>query len=365
MGPPSRTTPGVDEGDAASAVLAAIGVGVLALDPFGAAVYANPAWVELTGQDRAGWIGAGWRSLLPLGEERGQRFLDGLAEGAAPCIEVPVRTGLLARLLHLDVVRSAGSAAVVTARDVSEERAFEESLAHAAQRDPLTGLWNRSRFADFLAQALTRAERDHDRRAAVFFVDVDELKSTNDRSGHAAGDRLLQAVAACLTAAVRPGDVVARFGGDEFTVLCDDVEDGEVADIAGRILAAVDDSREATCTVSLGIALSLGATDDPGDIIARADADMYRSKRRSHQPAGGAASASDGTRAMALAEELAEVVWALGAFVRLLHDRWPSIPAADRAEVLDAVVRLQGRLEGALAAGGSDPAVRSRRPAGG
>jgi diguanylate cyclase (GGDEF)-like protein/PAS domain S-box-containing protein len=349
----SRRALSVSAGDEAAAVLAAIDIGVLALDDRGRGIYANPAWVELTGQERDGWIGDGWQVLLP-GEGQLARFLDDRFDGTVHPVEVPVRSSRGTRLLHLEVVPAPGharAAAVVTARDVSEERAAEEALARVALHDPLTGLWNRSRFLDFLAQALTRAERDHDRRTAVFFVDVDELKATNDRAGHAAGDRLLQAVAEALCAAVRPGDVVARLGGDEFTVLCDGVDEDDVETIAARMLRAVETSPEAACTVSLGVAVSQGPADDPSEIIARADADMYRAKRGAHQHISSVLPPiMMRLEPVVLGDEAPGFVREMGALARLLSDRWADLGSGQRAEVLGALVRVQADLESAVAA---------------
>ena len=101
--------------------------------------------------------------------------------------------------------------------DVTERRLAEEELRHRADHDELTGLANRRRFADEL-----RDRRDVERaRGAVAIVDVDDLKYVNDSLGHAAGDALLRSVAAALTQTLRPGEFLARFGGDEFTVLLD------------------------------------------------------------------------------------------------------------------------------------------------
>jgi diguanylate cyclase (GGDEF)-like protein len=351
MEPSSRTGARIGRAESATAVLAAIEVGVLALDADAQAVYANPAWTELTGQPEGVWRGDGWQDLLPdLGDHR-RRFLEAVTGGSAHGIEVQVRDVSPSRVLVLDVVAAddTGAATVVTARDITEERALEDSLSRAALRDPLTGLWNRSRFLDFLAVALAHAEREHDRRAAVFFVDVDGLKSVNDRHGHAAGDRLLRSVAEALTSAVRPGDVVARFGGDEFVVLCDDVHDGEPATIADRILTAIGASPDADCTVSVGSTVSLGATDDPSDIIARADADMYRQKRRSRQARPRAHAPSAGLAPVAaFGDEASELVWVLGAFVRLLRDRRETVDPAERDEVLEAIARVHARLEATL-----------------
>ncbi len=125
--------------------------------------------------------------------------------------------------------------------DVTERRARGELIAHQAIHDPLTGLPNRLLFVDRLRRAL--AESDAERRVAVLFLDLDHFKVVNDGLGHTSGDRLLVTLADRLRAAIRPNDTVARFGGDEFTVLCTSVPNEDVAqELAQRM---TDDGREA------------------------------------------------------------------------------------------------------------------------
>jgi diguanylate cyclase (GGDEF)-like protein/PAS domain S-box-containing protein len=171
---------------------------------------------------------------------------------------------------------------VAVTRDVSERKDAETRLAHQALHDALTGLPNRALFRDRLEQALRRARRQEG-GVAVLFVDLDRFKLINDSFGHAAGDRLLCDVAARLRGALRPADTIARFGGDELTVLCEDV-DGEAGAraIAQRIAAlfeepfAVEDG-EAFLQASIGIALA-GEDAAPEDLLRDADAAMYRAK---------------------------------------------------------------------------------------
>src|SRR5207302_4590718 len=175
---------------------------------------------------------------------------------------------------------------VLNIRDITERKPAEEAMLHPRFHDALTGLPNRALFLDRLGQALTRRGR-HDSLTAVLFLDLDRFKWINDSLGHAAGDQLLVQVAARLTAATRSGDSVARFGGDEFVVLCEELEgDWEARAIAERLDAALGDhfcveGRDMTVTASIGIVTTASASGATADSLLRdADAAMYRAKER-------------------------------------------------------------------------------------
>jgi diguanylate cyclase (GGDEF)-like protein/PAS domain S-box-containing protein len=170
-------------------------------------------------------------------------------------------------------------------RDVSERRALEAQLAHLALHDALTGLPNRALFMDRLTHALARLKRRKG-TLAVLFLDVDGFRLINDSLGRGAGDRLLAALAQRLRAGLRAGDTVARVGGDEFTVLLDDVRDdrdaAQVADRIAHVLAEPFpmDGVDVFVTASVGIALPGPRGDLPEDIVRNADVAMFRAKQR-------------------------------------------------------------------------------------
>jgi diguanylate cyclase (GGDEF)-like protein len=167
--------------------------------------------------------------------------------------------------------------------DVTERRALRERLAYAAIHDPLTALPNRVLFMDRLETSLSRAAR-HGRQVAVIFLDLDRFKLVNDGMGHAAGDRLLETVAARLERVMRPSDTVARFGGDEFVVLCDEIGGEAVAvQMAQRLIDALRPpvslaEGEIFVTASLGLALSGGDRDSAASLLRDADTAMYMAK---------------------------------------------------------------------------------------
>ena len=171
-----------------------------------------------------------------------------------------------------------------------ERKRAEVALAHQALHDALTGLPNRALFLDRLKLALARSER-RSSSVAVLFLDLDRFKLINDSLGHDAGDRVLVDVGARLEQALRPGDTVARFGGDEFTALCEDVpSERAVVTIAQRMAEAVGmpfalgaNEADTFLTASIGIAMADGDAHDEGlaeSLVRDADAAMYRAKER-------------------------------------------------------------------------------------
>jgi diguanylate cyclase (GGDEF)-like protein len=156
-----------------------------------------------------------------------------------------------------------------------------------ALHDPLTGLANRALFVDHLDTALRRRHR-HGHDVAVLFVDLDGFKAVNDGLGHLAGDELLVEVAARLRASCRDTDVVARFGGDEFAVLLDQVAHASEADEVADRVVDVFTSPFAVAGAELELGASVGAAvaapdEDVNDVLRRADAAMYGAKGRARR----------------------------------------------------------------------------------
>jgi len=185
------------------------------------------------------------------------------------------------------LIKSRSDATLIsrTVRYAMERKQSELDLAHQAMHDALTGVPNRTLFADRLTVALARARRLGS-EVAVLFLDLDGFKWVNDSLGHEAGDRVLVEVAQRLAVAVRPNDTVARFGGDEFVILCEGVVGPEQAvAFASRLGEAITvsfhlDGRTLYLTPSIGIALSEGPRTLAEDLLRDADAAMYRAKER-------------------------------------------------------------------------------------
>jgi diguanylate cyclase (GGDEF)-like protein len=170
-------------------------------------------------------------------------------------------------------------------RDVSERKKFEVQLARQALHDRLTALPNRVLMRDRLENALARTLR-HRSTVALLILDVDRFKVVNDSLGHEGGDLLLVAVAERLAKLLRPGDTLARMGGDEFALLCEDVSGrDEASETAARVVAAMDapfhvQATDVALTVSVGVAVASGNAIVADLLLRDADVAMYRAKQR-------------------------------------------------------------------------------------
>jgi diguanylate cyclase (GGDEF)-like protein/PAS domain S-box-containing protein len=167
--------------------------------------------------------------------------------------------------------------------DLTERKALEERLHYQALHDPLTDLPNRRLFMDRLGQALRRTMRSR-HQVAVLFMDLDGFKVVNDSLGHEVGDLLLTVVAQRLRRCLRPEDTLARFGGDEFVVLIEAVDDpAQAVQVAERITEElrkpfIIEARDLYVLASIGISLGDARTHDPDDLLREADTAMYRAK---------------------------------------------------------------------------------------
>ncbi|HEU0131119.1 MAG TPA: EAL domain-containing protein [Mycobacteriales bacterium] len=251
-----------------------VGLPQFVADLDGRAREVNQAFADLVGHDRAGL--AGWDLGALAAGETGTRDT---AVTRADGTEVPV-------LAHVTLLREADGtpyAVAGFAHDLTELRRAEDELRRRALRDELTGLANRTLLADRLDQAVARAGRTRGGSVAVLFADLDQFKLVNDSLGHEAGDALLVQVAERLAAATRPGDTVARFGGDEFVVVCEGADEAAAHLVAEDLLGTLAEpfdlgGQPAYITASVGIAVSPPHTG--ADLMRFADAAMYDAKGR-------------------------------------------------------------------------------------
>jgi len=169
-------------------------------------------------------------------------------------------------------------------RDLRDRHAAQARFHHLAHHDALTGLPNRMSFMERLGHQIEHA-RGAEQSLALLFVDLDHFKRVNDSLGHLIGDRLLQTVAARISACLRAGDLVARFGGDEFIVMLDDASRDDVALVAHKLLRAIElpvdaEGRDLSVTPSVGIAMFPQDGTTPTELIKNADTAMYIAKSR-------------------------------------------------------------------------------------
>ncbi len=260
------------------AILASAGEGICGIDEHNRITFANAAAARITGLGADGLLGQDAAVVLP--------DADPAARGARGPVhregDMPAPDGSRTRVAYtvspiLRGDRPAG--AVVLLRDVTRQRVLEEQLRHQALHDELTGLPNRALFTDRLEQAMVRTSTP----VGVLFLDLDGFKRVNDSLGHGAGDRLLRATAERLLATLRPGDTVARFGGDEFGIMLEPADEATVAELPGRLLRALEeplliDGREVAVSASIGAVWDAARYADADEVVRNADVAMYAAK---------------------------------------------------------------------------------------
>ncbi|MCC5609975.1 diguanylate cyclase [Nostoc sp. CHAB 5834] len=176
--------------------------------------------------------------------------------------------------------------AVLVFQDITKRKQTEAQLMRNAFYDGLTELPNRVLFLDRLRQTIERSKRRNDYYFAVLFLDLDGFKEINDRFGHGIGDDFLVAIARRLELCLRGGDTVARFGGDEFTLLLEDIKDiTDATNVAKRIQDSLRlpinlNGYQLSTTASIGITWNFNHYEEPATLLRDADIAMYRAKRQ-------------------------------------------------------------------------------------
>ncbi|MBX3702427.1 MAG: EAL domain-containing protein [Steroidobacteraceae bacterium] len=276
---------------------------IAVVDAQGSFSYLTPTAERIFGQPPQELIGRKLAALVALEDRARLRefFARDLAlPGAAAHVEARIPRGdEKHRIVEIHASNMLQEPAIggflLNLRDHTDRKGMEEQLKRLALHDPLTLLANRSLFRDRLEHAVAVARRNG-RGVAVLFVDLDNFKQVNDSHGHATGDRVLHRSAQRLVKATRNGDTVARFGGDEFAVLLENLTGkDQVIEIAARIVEALQGPLELTGNdtrvgASVGVAFA-GPDDSVEELLRNADVAMYASKARGkgcytvHEPA--------------------------------------------------------------------------------
>lgn len=284
----------LDDVETSDNILKSADVSIIAINEDGAIIQANHAACELFGYDVQEMEVLTIHQLLPPHLREAHKIhLERFVHSDTTNLSMGRRGEILgyrkdgsefpAEASIAKFMENDGWVMVATLRDISTRKEREEELLWRATHDPLTSLPNRTMMQERLSSALQRSQRSGE-DVALLFVDLDGFKLINDSYGHKIGDSLLIAIADRLGDVVRPGDTVARFGGDEFVVLCERIKDvNTVAIIAERIMEALRKSLHVEgiqlyATASLGVAVGNGATHQTDELLRNADAAMYLAK---------------------------------------------------------------------------------------
>jgi diguanylate cyclase (GGDEF)-like protein/PAS domain S-box-containing protein len=278
-----------------AAFVASTGALLCVVDAGGRVLLANPALQRFTGRSAGELLGRRFWEIWVLPEHRDlaeDAVRRAIATGRAFPQEADWLTadGERRRVaMHNDVLVDADGrpyAIACVGIDVTDQRRLEARLSEQAATDRLTGIPHRGALFDALRRHL---DVEAGSGCAVLFCDLDDFKEVNDVHGHAVGDRLLTELAGRLRDLLQPGEVLARFGGDEFVLVCPRPDEARVATLVGLVAASVTvpfpgPAGPLTVGISVGVALGVpGETAD--DLIARADRAMYGAKTRQRRQA--------------------------------------------------------------------------------
>jgi diguanylate cyclase (GGDEF)-like protein/PAS domain S-box-containing protein len=284
----------LDEHARLSALLAAMDRGILFVSQDNRIVYSNPAFSRIwplppgtrvigrTPQE----LVSDSTSLLARPDEQSHHILVQPAHAdPSGTYEIQMSDGRVIMQQGYGVKDMSGRAAgyLWLFEDITRERQTAEQLIYLAERDALTGLYNRHRFNEELTRMIADAQR-HSSRLALLFFDLDDFKYVNDTFGHRAGDAMLIRVAGEVAGQVRRNELFSRLGGDEFGILVPDISDEMLRVLADRITRSIAsvcfqfERENVRLTTSLGIAVYPDHADSPEDLIGRADMAMYTAK---------------------------------------------------------------------------------------
>jgi diguanylate cyclase (GGDEF)-like protein/PAS domain S-box-containing protein len=272
----------------------ALPFGLIVFDATGSAVRVNSAWMRMSGQSQRTALGDGWlRVVVASDRHNAQMQVKAALAGSAsrvtdwrlqPSLDRPQRW-IRARVERIEGHDASTLGGYVFVEDSDDEHNREQQLEYQATHDGLTGVLNRAQFIEQTRHALSRLIR-YPGTLALVFIDLDQFKEVNDRYGHVFGDRVLAAQAQRFPRAVRPNDIVARYGGDEFVVLCEDLgSPDEARAVAERIAFDVSRTHEIDdLTIQLHASVGVVTTNDPyadlTSLLEHADLAMYRAKQR-------------------------------------------------------------------------------------
>jgi diguanylate cyclase (GGDEF)-like protein/PAS domain S-box-containing protein len=267
--------------------------GVVFVDRSQRIIYANPAFTNVWAMPRTQkLLGLPLFEALQSAEDMvleheafTRRVGELMQERATSTIEIRLGSGRLLKLQVCAVLDEADGiqGSVLIHEDITQARDAENQLQYLAERDPLTGLFNRRRFEKELSERIAAAERSNE-RVGLFFFDLDEFKSVNDLFGHRMGDQVLVQIAGEIRAQLRKNEFFARIGGDEFALVVSRADDDQIRALAERLMKIIGNLSinvgevRLSMTSSLGIAISPEHSRDALDLIAHADAAMYQAK---------------------------------------------------------------------------------------